>query len=276
MLWESTDPAAALADRFGFLRASDAAEWIAEVLEQHWALDVTRCDRLVISDHNVIAWIDAGGRRLIVKWSARPTRFSHLEDAARLVAWLDAEGLPVAAPVPATAGSLLVEVSNRSKERLRSRLPLPGSRFLVGVLPVVAGALLSVEDPSQVEDAGRMLATLHETLASHPGRPGSRGRRDRAQLVHNDFRSANLLHDGTRICAVLDFEEIKHETRAADIAKSAVLLATQYRDWGPTSEEVRRTYIDAYDDQAREPLTTAERREVADSVADHLNAFGWT
>jgi homoserine kinase type II len=275
MLWESTDPHEALTKRFGFRDPSSAAEWAAEVLEQHWGLDATRCGPLVISDHNVVAWIEVGGRRLIMKWSALPHRFEHLKDAARLVAWLDTTGIPVATPIPAADGSLLVELGNDSKGRLRSRLPLPGSRVLVGVLPVVSGELLSVQDSRQVEDAGRMLAMLHEILAAYPGRPGGRGRRERAQLVHNDFRSANLLHDGDKICAVLDFEEIKHETRAADIGKSAVLLATQYRDWGPTSEDVRDAYVDAYNDHAHQPLTTAERREVDEAVANHLDAFGW-
>ncbi len=93
--------------------------------------------------------------------------------------------------------------------------------------------------------------------------------------MHNDFRSANLLHDGDEICAVLDFEEIKHGSRAADIGKSAVLLATQYRDWGPTSENVRAAYVDAYNDHAHEPLTTPQRREVDEAVASHLKTFGW-
>lgn len=276
MLWEATDPREALTTRFGFDDVANAAEWVAEVLEQHWGLDVTRCGRLVISGHNVVAWIEAGERRLIVKWSALPNRFSRLRDAARLVAWLDAEGLPVAAPIPAGDGRLLAELGNDVKGRVRSRLPLPGSRFLVGVLPVAPGELLSVEDAGQVEDAGRMLATLHEALAAYPGRAGGRPRRDRAQLVHNDFRSANLLHDGDRISAVLDFEEITQETRAADIGKSAVLLGTQYRDWGPTSNDVRAAYVDAYSDHAREPLTKSERREVDEAVARHLDAFGWT
>ena len=33
------------------------------------------------------------------------------------------------------------------------------------------------------------------------------------QLVHNDFRSANVLHDGTGITAVLDFEEVAYRSR---------------------------------------------------------------
>jgi homoserine kinase type II len=75
---------------------------------------------------------------------------------------------------------------------------------------------------------------------------------------------------------VLDFEEIKHETRAADVGKSAVLLGTRYRDWGPTPKDVRAAYVDAYNDHAHEPLTTSERREVDEAIANHLNAFGWT
>ena len=272
MLWESTDPDEALTVRFGFADAGVAARWIAEVLEQHWGLEVTGCDRLVISSHNVVAWIEQAGRPLIVKWSAVPHRFSQLRDAASLVASLGGTEVPVAAPVPATDGSLLVEVDNGAKGRLRSRLPLPGGRFLVGVLPVVDGELLSVADARQVEDAGRMLAVLHEALAAHPT---GRGRRRGTQLVHNDFRSANLLHDGDGISAVLDFEEITHATRAADIGKSAVLLGTQYREWGPTSEEVRAAYIEAYDDRACERLTPAERREIDGAVASHLRSFGW-
>lgn len=276
MLWESTDPHEALTKRFGFHTTSSAAEWITEVLEQHWNLRVTRCDALVISDRNVVAWLDVGGRRLITKWSSVPHRFSHLKNAARLVAWLDARGLPVAAPIPASDGSLLVEFGGHRRGRLRSRLPLPGSRFLVGVLPVVSGELLSVEDPRQVEDAGRMLATLHDALAAYPGHFGGRGRRTPMQVVHNDFRSANLLHDGDGITAVLDFEEVKHDTRGSDLGKSAVLLGTQYRDWGPTSEDVRAAYLDAYDDHAHDPLTSEERREVDKAICTHLTAFGWT
>ncbi len=112
MLWESTDPREALTKRFGFRDASNAAEWIAEVLEQYWDLEVTHCVRLAISGHNVVAWIEQGSRRLVVKWSALPRRFTHLKGAARLVAWLDANGIPVAAPIPTSDGSLLVELSN--------------------------------------------------------------------------------------------------------------------------------------------------------------------
>ena len=132
------------------------------------------------------------------------------------------------------------------------------------------------DDPGHVDEAGRMLATLHQALADYPGQVGGGERGGRKQLVHNDFRSANVLHDGTRISAVLDFEEVTYDTRAADIAKAAVLLATRYRDWGPTSESVRAAFLSAYNDQARDPLATSERQEIDERVATHLKTFGWT
>ena len=176
MLWESADPGQELRKRFGFRDGASAAEWVADVLGRYWELDVERCDRLVISGRNVMAWVVAGGRPLIAKWSSLPHRFAHLRDAAQVVAWLDTQAVPVAAPVAAADGRLLVELGNDASGRLRSRLPLPGSRFLVGVLPVVEGDLLAVDDPGHVEDAGRMLATIHRALAAYPGQAGSRHR----------------------------------------------------------------------------------------------------
>ncbi len=275
MLWESADPGQQLTKRFGFRDGAAAAEWVADTLDTCWQLPLVRCDRLVISGRNVMAWVQSEDRPLIVKWSSFPKRFARLRDAARVVAWLDAEAVPVAAPIAASDGRMLVELGNDAAGKLRSRMPLPGSRFLVGVLPMVDGDLLSADDPGQIDDAGRLLATLHQTLAAYPGQVRGGGRGGRRQLVHNDFRSANVLHDGTRISAVLDFEEITYATRAGDLAKAAVLLATRYRDWGPTSETVRTAFLRAYDDEARDPLSSSERREIEQRVAALLKSFGW-
>lgn len=276
MLWESADPTERLTERFGFLDAASAAEWVVDALHRHWHMDVTCCDRLVISDWNVMAWVTADDRRLIAKWSAAPKRFARLVAAARVAGWLETQGAPVAAPIPATDGCLLVEFANVGNGWLRSRLPLPGTRFLLGVFPVLEGNLLDVDDPAQVADAGRMLAIVHEQLAAYPHPVGRRRPRAQQQLVHNDFRSANILHDGTKITAVLDLEEITYEPRVADIAKSAVLLGTRYRDWGPTSKDVRTAYVAAYNDQARNPLTSAEEQQLEDRTAVVLTSMGWT
>lgn len=81
-----------------------------------------------------------------------------------------------------------------------------------------------------------MMATLHEAMAAYPFRIDAGPSARHEQLVHNEFRSANLLHDGTRITAVLDFEEVTYRPRVADLAKASVLLGTRYRDWSPTDQ----------------------------------------
>ena len=277
LLWESGDAARQLERRFGFRDAGAAAEWVGEALARRWDLHVDGCERLVISSWNAMAWVVAGDRRLIAKWSALPTRFARLQDAARVADWLDGRGLPVAAPVPATDGRRLVVFASGAKGRLASRLPLPvpGSRFLLGVLPVVEGELLDIDDPAQVADAGRMLASLHEVLAEYPDRVGRRRPKANEQLVHNDFRAANLLHDGTRITAVLDLEEATYATRVADLAKAAVLLGTRYREWRPTPEEVRAAFVDAYLDRAQTVLTPSERQDFDTVVAALLRKPFW-
>ena len=252
MLWESVDPAEALIKRFGFADGASAVDWMGEALWDSWAIAVADCDRLVISSGNLLAWITTGDRRLIVKWSAFQKLFQRLADTAALTVWLDAGGIPVAAPIPANDGRLRVELSHVS----------------LGVFPVIDGDLLDVGDPAQVAEAGQMLATLHHALAAYPRLIGGGPSTRCDQLVHNDFRSANILHDGTNISAVLDFEEVTYRTRVADLAKATVLLGTRYRNWSPTSQLVQEAFVAAYRDRA--PLTSAEQNE----LQRHLTAVG--
>ena len=154
MLWESADPTDALTKRFGFADAASAVDSMGEALWETWAIAVDDCDRLVISAGNLMAWITTDDRRFIAKWSVFPNLFRRLADTAVLTAWLNASGVPVAAPVPASDGRLRVELNNVS----------------LGVFPVVDGDLLDVGEPAQVFEAGRMLATLHDALAAYPHR----------------------------------------------------------------------------------------------------------
>jgi homoserine kinase type II len=258
MLWESIDPTQALSQRFGFADPVSAVGWISDALSDTWAIAVDDCDRLVISDGNLLAWITTNDRRLIAKWSVVPRLFQRLADTATLTMWLHAgRGIPVAAPIPARDGRLRVELNNVS----------------IGVFPVIDGELLDVGDPAQVTEAGQMLATLHDAMAAYPqridGGPSSR----HEQLVHNDFRSANILHDGTNITAILDFEEVTYHTRLADLGKAAVLLGTRYRNWGPTSQLVREAFVAAYCDRAG--LTNAEQLELQRRITAVEKKLGW-
>ena len=196
-------------------------------------------------------------RRLIAKWSVYPRLFQRLADTATLIMWLQASGIPVAAPLPARDGRLRVELNNVS----------------LGVCPVIDGDLLDVSDPAQITEAGRMLATLHEALAAYPHRIDGGPSTQTEQLVHNDFRSANILHDGTGITAVLDFEEVTYRPRVADLAQATVLLGTRYHNWGPTSQPVRQAFVAAYHDQAQ--LTSAEQNQLERGITAVLRNLGW-
>ncbi len=77
-----------------------------------------------------------------------------------------------------------------------------------------------------------------------------------AQLVHNDFRSANVVWSGTGVAAVLDFENATLDYAVMDVAHAAVLLGTRFRNWGPPPPEAQEIFLAGY--QAIRPLTPDE------------------
>jgi homoserine kinase type II len=272
MLWEACDPGDTLAGRFGFSDAESAGRWIADTLDEHWGVRVDSCERIVMSSANALAWVGTPSGRLLAKWSVRPDRFP-LAAIARITRWLDGRGLPVSAPVPARDGRLQVETGQVSMglqrvitgelldhadpaqvwaagallARLQQALaacphpepdaastysvpaePLPAR--IIGWLDTYAG-----QGPAEVRD------TLRGLVAAAPADPLPR------QLLHCDFRAANVLCAGTGIVAVLDFEEARQDHRVVEAARSAVLLGTRYHDWGPVPVTVHERFRAGYE-----------------------------
>ena len=259
MLWESVDPATALTARFGFADVDHAASWLGETLAGRWARRMDRCDRLVISATNLLAWLAVDGQQVVAKCSVELSNFARLAEVDALVAWLHSEGIPVAAPIAARD----------------SRLRLEQDGFSLGLYPLVDGDLLDVADARQVEAAGRMLATLHEALATYPlAFDGEQQETPNRQLIHGDFRSANILQANAEITGILDFDEAGYRSKVADLAKAAVLLGTRFHDWQPTSLETRGAFLAAYGEVA--PLTGVQQDELQHSITAVLNHFGWT
>lgn len=233
-----------------------------------------------MSDSNALVWVGTSSGPVVAKWSIDAERFARLAALARLTAWLAQEGLPVSAPVPTSSGHVQVEIHGVSLCLQRE----------------IAGDLLDTSDPHQVRAAGATLSRLHDALASYPeadrfpapdptsGSLAARinGWLDVApehlpavgrdalgvlladvpsgglpvQLVHGDFRSANVLCAEEGIAAVIDFEEARFDHRIVELARSAVLLGTRFHDWGPVSSEVRSQFLDGY--QSVRPLTADE------------------
>jgi homoserine kinase type II len=280
MLWEAHDPHRALNARFGFSDGESAGRWVAATLEQHWGVRIHSCERIVISGHNAIAWVGTPPGRMLAKWSVVPERFPRLLEMARLTRWLDRQGLPVSAPVPARDGRPQVEIDGVS----------------MCLQHEIEGDLLDTADPDQVRAAGATLARLQNALSAYPdaervaslagpsqplaarvtdwldsgsdhvpatARDALRGLVADAppdqlptQLVHHDFRSANVLCAGAEVAAVIDFEEARLDHRVVELTRSAVLLGTRFRNWGPVSSEVRAGFLAGYQSVSR--LTPVE------------------
>lgn len=285
MLWESTDATSALRDRFGFDGLDDATRWLAGTLATTWAIEAVECERVVISGQNAIAWVRAGHGLLVAKWSRARDRFPKLDAVADLLHALHRQGVPVADPLASVAG------------RRRATVPSPTAPVSMTVQPRMPGRHLDTGDDAAVRAAGACLAHLHDAMAGHddPHVVGSArtpaldlherirswldsddagivpaaSERLRSrlaelepidtepQLVHYDYRAANILTADSRVTAVLDFDEIAWDHRVYDLARAGVLLSTLFTDWRPTSPHTRRTFLDGY--RSVRPLTRAEQ-----------------
>ncbi|MFC7625950.1 phosphotransferase [Microlunatus sp. GCM10028923] len=299
MLWEGSDPVAELARRFGFDGADAAGAWTTALLADTYGLSVGSVDRVVLSAQNLMIWVTADDRRLMIKICRFGGGHDWLLARAALVDWLADRGQPVARPVATTAGDMQVVRDGWS----------------IGVQPVLPGELLDGSDHDQVRAAGAVLASLHEDLAAWPEQatlqPGNRwgvdgppdGRADflavpehsaaaapelKARLdglaadlpdppgrqpVHTDFRGANLLWLDGRLTGVLDFEEARLAAPVIDLAHALVLLGTWYRDWQPITSEAQQLFLAAYTD--RRPLTADEQAWLRPLVGAGMLRQGW-
>ncbi|GAA4178670.1 phosphotransferase [Gryllotalpicola koreensis] len=280
MLWEQGAPEEILASRFGFEGTDAASRWVLEMLERHWGIHAEVCERIVMSDHNALAWVRAADEILLLKWSIAPQHFPRLAAVAELTNWLASRGIPVSALVPALDGSVQVESGSVS----------------MGLQHKIEGTMLDAADDAQVYAAGVALARLQEALREYPdaeripgiessGKPladrvtgwlsscpdhvpeaaraALRRRVDAApadelpvQLVHFDYRAANILWTSGEVAAILDFEEAWLDHRVVELARSAVLLGTVFHDWSPVSTEVRNRFRAGYESES--PLTVVE------------------
>ncbi|MCT1605398.1 phosphotransferase [Dermacoccus nishinomiyaensis] len=281
MLWETSDPRAVLNERFGFSSGIEAVVWLRRVVSHHYDMSLESCQRIVMSDGNALAWISTSQGRFIVKWSTTPEKFARLAALSDLTAWLASRRHPVSAPVPSRAGEAQIVVDGAS----------------LNVQHVMPGHHLDVTDGGQVHQAGVTLARLHADLRAYPQaqymsdvpRPtrsahalisswlesdlsnlpqapldalrahlaaASTTPMD-VQLVHGDFRAANVLTRGTQVIAVLDFEEMRFDSPVGELARSAVMLGTLFHDWGPVSPQVHEALLEGYENVR--PLSEAER-----------------
>ena len=308
MLWEPVDPTQALQERFGFDGPAAVTDWVSASLEQTWDVTAYGCSRIAISgQESVVVWADTPRGSLVVKWSRVETRFAALTASARVLAHLGRRGLPVAAPLPTLTGED------------RATLEGPSGPLSVMVQPELSGQWLDVSDGAAVHAAGACPARLHAGLRDHTDvrllrtsrievsqqavqgwldhgdrglAPGASSRLrqllaglpdlDREpQLVHHDYRAANILTSGSEVVGVLDFDELAVGQPVGDLAHASVYLGTLFTDWRPTAVVARRQLRAGY--ESVRALTAAERRWYEAlvlwfgirAVPDEADPHGW-
>ena len=297
MLWESVDAEAALTRRFGFTTVDAAVRWLDETLSSRYKIELGTVDRLVISAGNLMAWTVTSEGPLIVKCCVSPGEHPRLQAIAELLAWLRQEDFPVSAPVPTPDGELQIEAG---------ALSVGVQRVVAGDMldagnpdhAARAGTVLARlhelflrypragdldRNPTPVALEADIAEWLHKDAPGDPRlqsavaalRQGAAGLDSSGmgrQLLHLDYRSANILWAGGDIVAVLDFEQIATGYRVADVAQAATLLGTLYHNWGPLSPESLAAFLAAY--EQRLPFSGKERAWL--SVLTLRKMIGWS
>lgn len=282
MLWEATDASAALARRFRFGSAAEVEAWLRSTVHAEYGIAVRSMDRLVISSYNFLAWLQTSDGPLIAKCCGWAPAHPKLLRLAALLAWLEEEGLPVVVPLMATPGMRQVLVDGRSLGMLRvvkgelldvlQRAQARAAGTMLARLHWALAAYPHAADlgaptaPALAEDIKAWVTQKGLTAGRGDVAAGSRDLLAQladqtlpplpAQLVHHDFRAANLIWDGEKIAAVLDFEELRWGCRVEDLAWAAVHLGTLFHNWGPVPQAVHELFINAY--AAELPLAAAE------------------
>ena len=284
MLWESADPAVVINQRFGFASSAVAAEWLSATVERTYGLTVTAVDRLVMSSYNLLAWLTTAEGPLLAKCCVFLPAHQRLLNAAELVVWLDQKSLPVSVPLPAKTGPVQVICDHFSiglQRVIAGELLDPTQLAQADAAGIMLAQLhqalaayprasaFAPHDPlptlpTRIETWATQKLAKHKASALVADINTLQQRAQQldadspaTQLVHGDYRAANLLWQGEKLAAVLDWEEARWGYRVNDLAWAAVYLGTRYHNWGPVPAIVQQTFLESY--TATQPLTAAEQ-----------------
>ncbi len=273
MLWESIDAHVALRQRFQFTSTEHATHWLMQTVAHAYALPVEAVDRLVISSSNLLAWLSTSNGPHIAKCCAQASAHEWLSNVADLLVWLDQCHVPVSVPVPTPTGQrqvrcdhLTLSLQRVISGQLLDPTHLDQAHTAGIVLAQVHAALAAYPRASDFITTSPILpldATIRKWVEQNGPRLSNPafGTSSRAlqqlqtsrlpklaiQLVHGDYRAANILWYAGKISAILDFEELLWGYRVNDLAWAAVHLGTLFHQWGPVSAEVHAAFLGGYE-----------------------------
>lgn len=193
------------------------------------------------------AWLIRGGadRAAVLKWTPDQTWAKQVQRASRAVAFVRQRGYPTPAwlAVGITAGGIGYQVQQYVPGSPREHLTEETARQAVEILELHTGfdpdpgrswsdylaAKLENERASMITEVSAT-GTAGVELAAHVVQLVSRYELPvfpRADLVHGDFRLANILFDDDTVRGVIDIEALGSGTRAFDYA---TLLDHEFAD----------------------------------------------
>lgn len=284
MLWEATDSHAALRQRFRFASGAETRDWLVTTLYGLYGIQVTGVTRLVISSYNLLAWLTTTDGLLLAKCCASLQSHERLANVADVLTWLDQQQLPVSVPLLAQTGERQVRAAHLS---LGVQRVIPGELLeptqpaqthAAGVMLAQLHRALAAYPRTTAFAPPTAQPALAEAIAAWAAKQATSPRNQSlmagvellqqllasgtlpdltSQLVHQDYRAANILWNEGNIAAVLDFEELRWGYRLNDLAWAAVHLGTRYHHWGPVSDAVHATFLAAYASQ--QSLTATEQ-----------------
>lgn len=284
MLWESVEPLAALTKRFQFSSPADAVHWLMRTVSHTYGIAVVSVDRLVMSSSNLLAWLSTAEGPLLAKCCATAPAHQRLHNAAELVVWLAHLALPVSAPLVAKTGAVQVRCDHLSVGVQRV---IPGALLdptqldqahaagvtlahlhqALAAYPRTTDFATNTQVPPVTDLIDRWATQKMSKITEPHLVAGTYILQQRikvietdplpTQLVHGDYRAANILWHEEQIQAVLDFEEVRWGQRVNDLAWAAVHLGTRFHHWGPVAPAVHRVFLNSYITQ--NPLAVQEQ-----------------
>lgn len=258
-------------------RKAEAAEIPARVAAAY-RLEIRSIERLDRESVNTVYRVSCGTRRLILKRLAREVTDQWIEFQAATLEELAADEAAVPTPVRTHDGAPSVradgavwqvwghvdgspyrresashvEAAALFLDRLHTR-PVPGGP--AGDLPATEAEQWALADESAFEDIasliaevpgtdhGALAATYHEAWARSAPAMRSGYRRTASCLSHGEYIGSNLLFDGDRLAAVLDWDAAGLRPRVADLARGALFLARTKRGGIAIEPEVAVAFL---------------------------------
>jgi Ser/Thr protein kinase RdoA (MazF antagonist) len=196
--------------------ATAPAEAVAAFVAAHYALDgPAACTFVNRGFNDAYALRDAGGAEFILRLSGPRARGpADVAAETAFIAYLDAAGVPVAAPVTARTGALFTAA------------PLPGGPCPAVLFHLAQGRRPDLDGREDAAAQGRTLARLHDATDRYPARKAGRFRLDLDHLLHRPAAAVMAL-DLDAPAARRDFMALAARLETSVLRVDAALTRTR-------------------------------------------------